>query len=361
MKTLGISIYPEHSTIEKDKAYIQLAHRYGFKKIFTCLLSVDGDKEKILAEFKELIAFANALDFEVTLDISPRIFESLSISYNDLSFFAEMGADSIRLDQGFTGQEEALMTYNPYGLNIEINMSQANKYLDNLLSYVPNLEKLTGCHNFYPHRYAGLSEAFFLECSKKFKAQQLRTAAFVSSDNATFGPWPIMEGLCTVEDYRDLPIDIQAQKLFATGLIDDVIIANAYASEADLKALADLNKEMLTFTIELYPTITALERKIVLEEAHFYRGDISDYLIRSTQSRVKYKNESFKPTATPDIKRGDVLIENERYGQYKGELQIALKPMKNSGKTNVVGRIIPEAISLLDDIKPWQNFQFTEK
>lgn len=136
-------------------------------------------------------------------------------------------------------------------------------------------------------------------------------------------------------------------------MIDDVIIANAYASEADLKALADLNKEMLTFTIELYPTITALERKIVLEEANFYRGDISDYLIRSIQSRVKYKNESFKPTATLDIKQGDLLIENERYGQYKGELQIALKPMKNSGKTNVVGWIIPEAIGLLYAIKPW--------
>ncbi len=30
MKKLGIAIYPEHSTVEKDKAYIALAHQYGF-------------------------------------------------------------------------------------------------------------------------------------------------------------------------------------------------------------------------------------------------------------------------------------------------------------------------------------------
>lgn len=95
-----------------------------------------------------------------------------------------------------------------------------------------------------------------------------------------------------------------------------------------------------------------------MEEFHFYRGDVSDYLIRSTQSRVKYKSEEFKPTYTPDIGRGDILIENELYGQYKGELQIALKEMKNSGKTNVVGRIAEEEIFLLDYLEPWGKFQF---
>jgi len=61
---------------------------------------------------------------------------------------------------GFTGNEEAMMTYNPYELSIEINMSNSNKYLENLLSYQLNLSKLTGCHNFYPHRYAGLFYEF---------------------------------------------------------------------------------------------------------------------------------------------------------------------------------------------------------
>ena len=104
-----------------------------------------------------------------------------------------------------------------------------------------------------------------------------------------------------------------------------------------------------------------MERIIVAEEPHFYRGDISEYMIRSTQSRVKYKSEAFPKGNTRDIKRGDIIIENEAYGQYKGELNIALKDMKNSGKTNVVARIREEEIFLLDYLQPWENFQFEVK
>ncbi|MEH6992838.1 DUF871 domain-containing protein [Neobacillus drentensis] len=361
MRKLGISIYPEHSTVEKDKAYIALAHKYGFKKVFTCLLSVNGDQEEIMAKFKETISYANELDMEVMVDIAPRVFGALGISYNDLSFFAELGAYGIRLDMGFTGNEEAIMTHNPFGLKIEINMSNATNYLDNIMAYQPNTENLVGSHNFYPHRYAGLSFSHFVTCCELFKRHNIRTAAFINSHDATFGPWPVTEGLCTLEKHRNLPISTQAKHLFATGLIDDVVIANAYASESEMKALSELNTQMLTFKAELFETITDLEKKIVLDEFHFYRGDVSDYLIRSTQSRVKYKQEEFKPTHTPAIRRGDILIENELYGQYKGELQIALQNMENSGKTNVVGRIAPEEIFLLDFLKPWGKFQFLLK
>jgi len=362
MRKLGISIYPEHSTVEKDKAYIDLAHKYGFTRIFTCLLSVEGDKETILKEFKESIRHANALGMEVLVDISPRVFSALGISYQDLSFFEAMGAYGIRLDLGFTGHEESVMTYNPYGLKIEINMSNSTPYLDQIMAYQPNAGNLIGSHNFYPHRYAGLSYRHFIKCSENFKKHGIRTAAFVNSQDATYGPWPVTEGLCTLEMHRELPIDVQAKHLWATGLIDDVLIANAYASEKELAALANvLKQDKLTFGATLYGTITPLEKKIVLEEPHFYRGDVSDYLIRSTQSRVKYKSETFKPTHTPKIRRGDILIENELYGQYKGELQIALQDMENSGKTNVVGRIDEEEIFLLDYLEPWAKFQFEVK
>ncbi|WP_430510566.1 DUF871 domain-containing protein [Gottfriedia solisilvae] len=363
MKKLGVSIYPEHSTVEKDKAYIKLAHKYGFKRIFTCLLSVDGDQDQIMKEFKEIIDYANSLEMEVMVDIAPRVFGKLGISYNDLSFFAELGAYGIRLDLGFTGNEESIMTYNPYGLKIEINMSNATKYLENILAYKPNQSNLIGSHNFYPHRYAGLSYQHFVKCSEEFKKHGIRTAAFINSQAATYGPWPVSEGLCSLEMHRNLSVVTQAKHLFYSNLIDDVIIANAYASEEEFKQLADLNndgKDLFTMSINLYDTITPLEKKIVLDEFHFYRGDVSDYLIRSTQSRVKYKSEEFKPTYTPNICRGDILIENELYGQYKGELQIALQDMENSGKTNVVGRIAEEEIFLLDFLHPWSKFQFKE-
>ncbi|UOY92528.1 DUF871 domain-containing protein [Ectobacillus sp. JY-23] len=361
MNQLGISIYPEHSTVERDKAYIALAHKYGFKRIFTCLLSLTGDKETIIANLKETIDYANELDMQVLLDIAPRVFGSLGISYQDLSFFHELGAYGIRLDMGFTGNEESIMTYNPYGLKIEVTMSNATRYIENIMAYKPNTKNLLGSHNFYPHRYAGLSYEHFIKSSRQFKELGLRTAAFVNAQSATFGPWPVTEGLCTLEMHRDLPLKVQVKHLFATGLIDDVIIANAYASEEELRAMSEVDPEMLTFDVTLHDSITDLEKTIVLDEFHFYRGDVSDYLIRSTQSRVKYKAEEFKPTYTPDMRRGDIMIENELYGQYKGELQIALREMKNSGKTNVVGRIDEDELILLDHLEPWGKFKFRVK
>lgn len=124
--------------------------------------------------------------------------------------------------------------------------------------------------------------------------------------------------------------------------------------------LSKINKEKITFSVKVYDTTTELERKIIFEEPHFYRGDVSDYMIRSTQSRVKYRGHSFPPHYTPNIRRGDIIIENDLYKQYAGELQIALKDMENSGKTNVVGRIREEEIFLIDYLKPWEKFAFTE-
>ena len=50
MARLGISIYPEHSTAQRDQAYIRKAGSLGYKRIFTCLLSV-GDESLIKIHF----------------------------------------------------------------------------------------------------------------------------------------------------------------------------------------------------------------------------------------------------------------------------------------------------------------------
>ena len=80
MHKFGISLYPGHSDPEKDLEYIDLAHRYGVKRVFTCLLSVEGDKENILKAFKKTISYGREKGMEVIADVSPRIFGELGIS-----------------------------------------------------------------------------------------------------------------------------------------------------------------------------------------------------------------------------------------------------------------------------------------
>lgn len=360
MRKLGISIYPERAPKDAWLDYINLAAKYGFTRIFTCLISAKGDMEKIINEFGAITSHANKLGMEVIADVSPVVFKEFGISYGDLSFFKKLQLSGIRLDEGFSGMEESIMTLNPHNIKIEINMSMGTKYLDNILSFMPNKENIIGCHNFYPHRYTGLSREHFLKCSSQFREQGIRTAAFVSSSAAEFGSWPVREGLCTLEQHRTLPIEVQAKDLFNTNLIDDVIIANAFASESELACLSQLDRNILTLGVELENNSRNIYNKVVLDELHFNRGDVSEYMIRSTQSRVKYKGCDFPLFNPKPIKRGDILVESSLYDRYAGELQIALKDMENSGKTNVVGRVVAEEIFLLDDIKPWQKFKLKE-
>ena len=362
MRKLGLSIYPEKSDVIEIKKYLLTASKIGFTRIFSCLLSVNKPKEAIIQEFKEINIYAHELGYEIIMDVSPRVFNRLDINYHDLSFFKKIHADGIRLDQGFTGNEESIMTFNKEDLKIEINMSNDTHTVDTIMDYQPNHYNLIGCHNFYPHNYSGLSLEHFNKCTDNFKKYGLRTAAFISSQNQeTFGPWPVTDGLVTLEMHRNMPIDVQAKHFVALGNIDDIIISNCYPNKDELLKMAKVRLDMLSLNVHLVDKIPNVEKSIVLDELHFNRGDVSNNFIRSTQSRVKYKGHDFVKFNVPKIiKRGDVIIESSDYGHYAGELQIAKNDMKNNGKSNVVGRIVDEEIFLIDYIKPWQKFRFSE-
>lgn len=359
MTKLGVSIYPQKSNLEDNKNYLKSASKYGFSRVFLNFLTVENKED--LDNFKSIVSYANKLNMEVIADVAPVVFKDLGINYNDLKVFHDIGLAGIRLDMGFSGNEESIMSFNPYDLKIELNISSGTKSLDNIMSYLPNKDNIIGCHNFYPHRYTGLSREHFIRTTEEFKEYGLRTAAFISSNNASFGPWDVNEGLPTLEEHRDLLIEVQAKDLLNTGLIDDIIISNCFPSEEELKALGRMNKDILEFNIEINKDISNMEKDILLKEIHFNRGDVSEYMIRSTQSRVKYKGQEFKLIDPKDITKGDIIIESSLYAHYAGEMQLALKSMKNSGKSSVVGRIVDEEIFLLDYIKPWQKFRLKLK
>ena len=360
MKRLGISVYPSHSSMDEIIEYVELAAKYGFKRIFTCLLSVEGKTtEEVVAEFKRMLDVANKHGMEVIADLDPTVFKNLGASITDLSVFKEMGLSGIRFDEGFAGNEESIMSFNPYDLKVELNMSNGTKYVDNILSFRPNVNNIYGCHNFYPHVYTGLSLEHYMKCTEQFKELGINTAAFVNSPTAKFGPWPVSEGLCTLEMHRDLPIDLQVRHLFATRMIDDVMIGNAYASEEELEACSKINPGILTFGIELDKELTEVEYEILYyKENHANRGDVSEYMARSSAPRGTFANESIQKANAVDMKRGDVVILNDEYSRYKGELHIVLKDMPNDGRKNVIGHIPKEELFLLNYMEPRKIFTF---
>ncbi len=360
MRKLGISIYVEKDETEVIKKYIDDASAAGFSRIFSCLLSVEDEIDEVKSKFIEINNYAKERGFEIIVDVAPSVFSKLGITYDNLSFFKEIGADGIRLDEGFSGAQEAMMTYNEHDLKIEFNMSIDTHYIDTIFDYQPNPYGMLGCHNFYPHRYTGLAVDYFTKCSKHFKKYGLRTAAFITSQNKdTYGPWPVTDGLCTLEMHRDLPLATQIKHFVSMGNIDDIIISNCYPTKAELEEVSKVSLRNLNLKVELIDGLPEVEKAIVLEEFHFNRGDVNEYVVRSTQSRVKYKGHKFELLNAPEmLKKGDVIIESELYGHYAGELHIVKKDMPNSGKTSVVGKVVSEELFLIDTIKPWQKFTF---
>ncbi len=356
-RTLGVSVYPDHSEVEVDKEYLAKAALQGFSRVFMSMLEVSDGQEKVMAKYHDLISYAKMLGYTVTLDVAPDIFDQLGISYYDLSFFKQLEADTIRLDTGFDGKTEAMISYNPERLNIELNMSNDVDYLNNILSFSANRPFIWGCHNFYPQRGTGLPLDFFNSCSKRFREQNIETAAFVTSQTGKLGPWDINDGLPTLEMHRDLPVIIQAKHLFATGLIDCVIIGNAYASDEELEELGRMDRYQLAFNVKLSSDIDEVEREILFDDQHVRRGDITDLVIRSTEVRQKYgPSDNPQSSGVHDFRRGDIVIGNDEFGKYKNELQIVLEPHSDPRK-NLVAKISEKELFLLDYVTPWAKFK----
>ena len=197
-------------------------------------------------------------------------------------------------------------------------------------------------------------------CNHKMKSLGLRVAAFVSSNaSGAYGPWPVNEGLCTLEMHRGLPLDFQVRHMFATGMVDDVLIANAYATDEELTACAGVNPSILTFGIELEKELTGTEKDILYYgPKHVVRGDMSEYMIRSAWPRVTFADRTIPAANTRDLKRGDVVILNDGYMKYKGELHIVTREMPNDGRKNVIGHLPEYEHILLDYVEPWKVFAF---
>ena len=362
MHRLGISVYPEHSTPEADRAYLERAAAHGFSRIFTCLLSVAGDAEEVVREFGAFIAAAHELGFVVAVDTNEEVFSRLGATPEDLSPFARMGVDIIRLDAHFGDAGDIMLTRNRAGIQIEFNGS-VRLPIDLLAERGADRRNMVTCCNFYPEPFTGMSEERFCELTGTYRAQGFRTAAFVSSQEpGTFGPWPVFAGLPTCEDDRHRPLDLQVRHLVATDLVDDIIIGNAFASEEELAAMAAVDLTRVTLRVELDAGASEEERAVLFGFDHTERPDSSAYLIRSSWPRMSFRDRSIppRPTGRGGFGRGDVLVVNDNLAHYRGELHVALRDMPDDGTRNLVGHVPAEELFLLDYVRPEHPFALLE-
>jgi len=388
MPVLGISVYPDIRPLDEIRSYLKRASAYGFTRVFTSMFSVEGSKEEVLAYFRDLDAAAHECGMEISLDINPDCMARMGATPDDLSVFADIQADILRMDGAYGEDDNVTMLQNPYGMKIEYNASALTpEQIESLVARGVDKDRILACHNFYPQRYTGFEWKKFLEVNERLARLGIRVAAFISSQAPdTHGVWDATCGLPTVERLRDYPADLQARIMLASGNVTDIFFGNAYASDEEFAAVreactplephymddwhrdivraftefdgTDQSEALLTqkkVRIEPLYDLTAVEREILFDFfPHVDAGDSSEWIWRTRLPRIYYQKHSIAPRRypLPQFQRGDVVMVNDNYKHYAGEVQVVLEPIVNDGTRNLVARINPQEMTLFEVIGP---------
>ncbi|QGS51659.1 MupG family TIM beta-alpha barrel fold protein [Spiroplasma tabanidicola] len=361
-KRIGISIFPEQSSFEEDQKYLDKAWSLGYEVVFTSILHFVGsenEKEKAKKVLR-VVKYAKELGFYTIVDVEYKSMDLIGISINDASKCNEYGIDCLRLDSPSLPAEIAFVTHNKAKVDIQLNMSNNDSLIDNVMDFKPIANRLSGCHNFYPLEFTGLPFDYFMECNKRYLKYRLNTSAFIGSHHGVMTSAVGQKELPTIEEIRYLPVSQQAKVLFYTDEIDTVLFGNAYATDEELKELASVDRDEVTFDLKCVEGVTDIEKQVLLFD-HYRRGDITEYFIRATQSRVKFKNDDFPARKSKSFyNRGDVVIINNSDKKYKAEIHIILEDnfADKIGKYNYLGTISESEKRLIDFVVPWKQFRF---
>ena len=386
MIRLGVSLYPEQETKQEIEEYLKKAKEYGFTRVFTSLFSVEGTKEEIVAYFKGLSDAAHKYGMEVYGDCNARFFMEMGASPDDLSIFRQIGLDVLRLDLMFNDERDVAIVNNKEGLGVQLNASLIDT-VKKIIEMGGRKDRIIGSYNFYPLRNTGADCDSVYNVNQFFKKEGMKTQIFITSrEKGTHGPWPVSDGLPSIEMHRDMPIDLQLRHMVALGA-DEVIIGNAFASQEELRTISETMKQIYVYgedrpfyfpgirdqipigDIERVPLkiktdegISEIERKLLFE---FTKHNVSEYthiIIRSRWGRMDFRPFEI-PVRKSDkeyFENGDVVIINQNNPRYKGEVHIARRPIRNDGSMNYAGRIKEEELFLLDQLKYFMNFGFIE-
>lgn len=380
---LGVSLYPEQESMEEIDNYLSLASKYGFTKIFTSMFSVPGTKQEVFDYFKNFCDLAHKYGMKVSGDCNTNFFKQMGASESDISIFHEMGVDIIRMDLPYFDERDVTLINNPYNIKIEITSAMVDA-VRLALKNGANPQNFATCHNFYPERYTASDLESIRKINKELADLGISSAVFISSNEEnTHGPWPVHDGLPTVEDHRWIPAELQLRHWISVGDVDEILFGNAFASEEEFKAIKhvmdeayiDIPKnESFGFLSEFLPSgpTERVPFKVVMEEGvsdiekealysvYHQCGETPYYMIRSRWTRAFYSK-----TSIPERKcdkdyyhRGDIVIVNDNLAHYRGEVQIVLKDMKVDGQRNLIGHIPSEDHILLNEITPGKSICF---
>ncbi|MDK7492010.1 MupG family TIM beta-alpha barrel fold protein [Bacillus paranthracis] len=349
---IGVSIYLAKERVKKQEEWLKVAKENGFSSIFTSLHIPEDDP----GTHKELIQIlgkqALENDMELMVDVSPKSLHHLGMTYENVEDLLDWGITGLRMDYGIAPKEIARVSHK---MKVALNASTiTDSFWKELIIENIKVENVEAWHNFYPRPETGLAKSFLQKQNEYLHACGIKTMAFIPGDGEKRGP--LYEGLPTLEKHRNMrPLEAYLELVQHCG-VDKVLIGDISGSVESVQEIASASRGIIPLRYKSF--ITDKEVLKMVEQVHTNRLDPARDVIRSVESREENK-VILQPMNAIVRKKGSITIDNELYGRYAGEMQVAIHDLPADEKVNVVGMVVEEDISLLPYIGAGKMFQIS--
>ena len=399
---LGVSIYPGLDTDrEKNMKLLNAAASLGYKRVFSSLHIPESNISALRNDTLYLFSAAEDLGLEVIADISPLTLKILDIPELTPEHLKKLHITTARFDYGINPETAAAFSHE---MHVQLNASTLRSVqLNALLKAGADFSRIDGQHNFYPRPHTGLSSETIQRQNALLHRHDMTAGVFAASQTGKRGP--LYAGLPTMESLRTIAPCDAAPILTAIGC-DSLIIADSNPGLAEMQALADpetlanadarYSRKALPPKKEWQPDEPLPLRIHILSSSAFIqpllnrsftnRPDPAADVIRAKESRDLAKDLDITPErnenklviempkeyaavfAGPQLLAngkkssllpvGTVLLDNNSYGRYKGELQILTAPQPMDPRSNVIAQVRKEDVPLLSLISAEIPFRF---
>lgn len=344
---IGFSCYLNDSATEQQAAYLKQMQQAGFTGVFTSLQLSEAKPEIIRQRLDQLVANCHQLGLTIMADVSAASLQRLGIALHDGKAIQALGLDGLRIDDGIDMTTVAALSHT---MAIALNASTLSAcMIDQLANAKANLRHIEAWHNFYPRPETGLDPAWFAQKNKWLHALGFKTMAFISGDAQQRGP--LFAGLPTLEAHRGL-LPLAAYLELRQLAIDHVYVGDPQLSPRSIAAFqAYVHDQVLLIQVQ-----TDDER--LLHLTWHSRPDIAQKVVRLAEARLEHIFATPQPAQTDPRPRGSITLDNSAYGRYAGELQLTRCDLPADPRVNVIGKIEPSNLPLLDQIGPHQAIRF---
>lgn len=346
---LGASIYFS-TPYEENEKYLREISQFGINYVFTSMQIPEEKNESQLELLKKFISLTNQLGMKLMVDISPETFRKFNISKGDsIEFLKRLEVKCVRVDYGFDYKEIKEFSDE---FEVVLNASTIDETFYNQGKEAGlDFEKLIACHNFYPRKDTGLDKEWIIHKNKILKSFGLKVMMFIPGDAQKRGP--VFEGLPTVECHREQAPFVNYIDCSEILLADEVLIGDVQISKKELRKIDDfIQDKIITLDIE------SLSEPEFLNRVLSNRKDVAMNVVRCVESRTVLRRQNIVPNNTAKREIGTITMDNEKYGRYKGEVQIVKRPLEADERVNVIGQVTEASKGLLKYIQAGTKFKF---